>query len=61
MNKTEIILENYRAAYDKANGKGVVLQAGGYGWVYIAEQPYRLKALVNMTAVLNERAGTKKV
>ena len=61
MNKTEVILENYRAAYDRANGKDVMLRAGGYGWVYIDEQPYRLKALVGMTAVLNKRAGEKKV
>ena len=56
----ETILETYRAAYRRANG--VKAQLYSYaGWVYLDEVPYRLKALVSMTAVLNERAEAEKV
>ena len=53
----QVILENYRAAYDRANGRKAKLYMHG-GVVYIDELPYRLKELVSMTTVLNERTAS---
>ena len=56
----KIILENYRAAFRRANGRAAKLYMHR-GWVYLDDRPYRPKALVRMTAVLNERAAKDRV
>ena len=55
MSKTaEEILEAYRQAYKKANGKTVDIYKKG-GWVYVNESPHRLSLVIEMLQTLEAR------
>lgn len=56
MSKHQAVMDDYRAAYERANGRPIIIQDIGSGWLMIdTKESFRPSKVREMTAVLQNR------